>query len=170
MVRAPPAHLGEVHLPERITVEPGSVVFRVPARLVTAIEDIDSAHRARSAELRWSGRGRLTSAHAESARSSADVAGQPSFGLWAAETLTAAGETAAPPGDAASEGVSAGEEVPAAVGLRELLERAHEIEGLAVTVPPALAGLYRVLYALTARVTGLDRLRGWRNSVRRPPG
>ncbi|GAA1141552.1 hypothetical protein GCM10009577_77130 [Streptomyces javensis] len=73
---------------------------------------------------------------------------------WAAETLAAAGGTAAGAGGAAAEG---GEELPAAVGLGELLERAHEIEALAVTVPPALAGLYRVLYAFTARVTGLDR-------------
>ncbi|MGW7692982.1 hypothetical protein ACWGMA_29670 [Streptomyces asiaticus] len=30
----------EVQLPDRITVEPDSVIFRVPAHLVTAIEDI----------------------------------------------------------------------------------------------------------------------------------
>ncbi|MDT0300831.1 type I-E CRISPR-associated protein Cse1/CasA [Streptomonospora wellingtoniae] len=50
---------------------------------------------------------------------------------------------------------------PARVGLRELLARAHEIAGLAVTVPPAEAGLLRVAYALTARTTRLDRAQGW---------
>lgn len=50
---------------------------------------------------------------------------------------------------------------PDAVGLRELFTRAHEISGLAVPLPPALSGLYRVLYALTARITSLDRAAGW---------
>ncbi|MFI9787491.1 type I-E CRISPR-associated protein Cse1/CasA [Kitasatospora sp. NPDC051984] len=49
-----------------------------------------------------------------------------------------------------------GGERPAAVGLRRLLVDAHEIEEIAVGLPPALAGLYRVLAAITARVTGLD--------------
>ncbi|MFF2651706.1 type I-E CRISPR-associated protein Cse1/CasA [Streptomyces sp. NPDC058045] len=50
---------------------------------------------------------------------------------------------------------------PEAVGFRELLTRAHEISALAVPLPPALSGLYRILYALTARVTGLDSPQGW---------
>ncbi|MGW4646979.1 type I-E CRISPR-associated protein Cse1/CasA [Kitasatospora sp. NPDC004289] len=45
---------------------------------------------------------------------------------------------------------------PPEVGLRELLLRAHEIEQIAIAVPPALSALYRVLYAITARTTGLD--------------
>ncbi|MGW4378963.1 type I-E CRISPR-associated protein Cse1/CasA [Kitasatospora sp. NPDC004531] len=49
-----------------------------------------------------------------------------------------------------------GGERPGAVGLRRLLLDAHEIEEIAVGLPPALAGLYRVLAAITARVTGLD--------------
>ncbi|MFC8719517.1 type I-E CRISPR-associated protein Cse1/CasA [Kitasatospora sp. NPDC057198] len=49
-----------------------------------------------------------------------------------------------------------GQERPGAVGLRRLLLEAHEIEEIAVGLPPALAGLYRVLAAITARVTGLD--------------
>ncbi|WP_344384703.1 type I-E CRISPR-associated protein Cse1/CasA [Streptomyces thermolineatus] len=55
----------------------------------------------------------------------------------------------------------AGEGRPDAVGLRELLLRAHEIAAIAVPLPPALSALYRVLYALTARITGLDRPEGW---------
>lgn len=43
------------------------------------------------------------------------------------------------------------------LGLRELFLRAHELDGLAVALPPAAAGLQRVLYAMTARLTGLDR-------------
>jgi CRISPR system Cascade subunit CasA len=42
------------------------------------------------------------------------------------------------------------------VGLRELFVRAHEIEDLALPIPPAASGLWRVLYAVTARITGLD--------------
>ncbi|WP_315903824.1 type I-E CRISPR-associated protein Cse1/CasA [Streptomyces sp. BK340] len=45
---------------------------------------------------------------------------------------------------------------PARVGLLDLLLHSHEIEGLAVADAPAHAALLRVLYALTARVTGLD--------------
>ncbi|GAB3121272.1 hypothetical protein GCM10027160_38350 [Streptomyces calidiresistens] len=44
------------------------------------------------------------------------------------------------------------------VGLRGLFLRAHELEGLAVVVPPAASGLMRVLYAMTARITGLCEL------------
>ncbi|WP_439681767.1 type I-E CRISPR-associated protein Cse1/CasA [Embleya sp. MST-111070] len=42
------------------------------------------------------------------------------------------------------------------VGLRDVLHHAHEIEALEFGPPPALSALYRVLYALAARVTGLD--------------
>jgi CRISPR system Cascade subunit CasA len=42
------------------------------------------------------------------------------------------------------------------VGLRELFLRAHEFDDLAVPVPPAASGLWRILYAIAARVTGLD--------------
>lgn len=41
------------------------------------------------------------------------------------------------------------------VGLRELLIDAHQWEDLAVPVPPAAAGLWRILYALAAKVSGL---------------
>ncbi|SDP96517.1 CRISPR system Cascade subunit CasA [Actinopolyspora xinjiangensis] len=57
--------------------------------------------------------------------------------------------------------------------LREVFHHAHETEDLAVTVPPAAVGLLRVLYTITARVTGLDRhlpLEDWkkaRNTVLR---
>jgi CRISPR system Cascade subunit CasA len=50
---------------------------------------------------------------------------------------------------------------PEAIGFRDLLTRAHEIAGIAMPLPPALSALYRVLYALTARVTGLDTPDGW---------
>lgn len=46
--------------------------------------------------------------------------------------------------------------LPDRVGLRELLLRSADIAGLAIAEPPAHAALLRVLYALTARVTGLD--------------
>jgi CRISPR system Cascade subunit CasA len=46
--------------------------------------------------------------------------------------------------------------LPERVGLRDLLERSGQIAGLAVVEPPAHSALLRVLYALTARVTGLD--------------
>ena len=42
------------------------------------------------------------------------------------------------------------------LGLEDLLIHAHEIEALLFGPPPALSGLLRLLYALTARVTGLD--------------
>lgn len=41
------------------------------------------------------------------------------------------------------------------VSLPELLVRAHEIDGFEVSVPPAEAALWRVLYVLAARVSGL---------------
>jgi CRISPR system Cascade subunit CasA len=43
------------------------------------------------------------------------------------------------------------------VSLQDLFLQAHELDDLAVPVPPAASGLWRVLYAITARVTGLDR-------------
>jgi len=46
-----------------------------------------------------------------------------------------------------------------ALGLRELLECAPWITAVEVASPPALSGLYRVLYALTGRVSGLDEAR-----------
>ncbi len=42
------------------------------------------------------------------------------------------------------------------VGVRELFLHAHEFEDLAVPVPPAASGLLRILYAIAARITGLD--------------
>ncbi|QEU90495.1 type I-E CRISPR-associated protein Cse1/CasA [Streptomyces kanamyceticus] len=45
---------------------------------------------------------------------------------------------------------------PDRIGLRELLARSPEIAGLAIAEPPAHSALLRILYALTARVTGLD--------------
>ncbi|KWW98095.1 hypothetical protein TH66_22735 [Carbonactinospora thermoautotrophica] len=42
------------------------------------------------------------------------------------------------------------------VGLRELFRAAHDIEDLAIPVPPAASGIWRILYAITARITGLD--------------
>ncbi|MFE0200486.1 type I-E CRISPR-associated protein Cse1/CasA [[Kitasatospora] papulosa] len=46
--------------------------------------------------------------------------------------------------------------LPDKVGVRELLLRSHEIEGLAVAEAPLHSALLHVLYALTARVCGLD--------------
>ena len=45
---------------------------------------------------------------------------------------------------------------PALVGLRRLFLQAHEIDDLALPVPPAASALLRVLTAIAARVTGLD--------------
>jgi CRISPR system Cascade subunit CasA len=44
-----------------------------------------------------------------------------------------------------------------ALGLRELLEQARWISSVDITAPPALSAVYRVLYALAARVGRLDR-------------
>ncbi|MCC3768634.1 type I-E CRISPR-associated protein Cse1/CasA [Streptomyces sp. UNOC14_S4] len=44
------------------------------------------------------------------------------------------------------------------VGLRELFLRAHEFQGLAVASPAAASALLRMLYAIAARITGLDKL------------
>jgi CRISPR system Cascade subunit CasA len=46
------------------------------------------------------------------------------------------------------------------VGLHELFVRSAEFDELALPVPPAASGLWRILYAITARITGLDVLRG----------
>ncbi|MFE0590869.1 type I-E CRISPR-associated protein Cse1/CasA [Micromonospora echinospora] len=53
---------------------------------------------------------------------------------------------------------------PEVVGLRELFVRAAEFDDLVLPVPPAASGLWRILYAITARITGLDALGGerWR--------
>ncbi|MFI7077128.1 type I-E CRISPR-associated protein Cse1/CasA [Micromonospora sp. NPDC049903] len=50
------------------------------------------------------------------------------------------------------------------LGLRELFVRAAVLDDLVLPVPPAASGLWRILYGITARVTGLDALRGkdWR--------
>ncbi|MDG4768628.1 type I-E CRISPR-associated protein Cse1/CasA [Solwaraspora sp. WMMD406] len=50
------------------------------------------------------------------------------------------------------------------VGLRELFVRAACFEDMVLPVPPAASGLWRILYAITARVTGLDSVGGaqWR--------
>ncbi|MFF3654814.1 type I-E CRISPR-associated protein Cse1/CasA [Streptomyces olivochromogenes] len=45
---------------------------------------------------------------------------------------------------------------PERVGLQDLLLRSGDIAALAVADPPAHSALLRILYALTARVTGLD--------------
>ncbi|MEV7090155.1 type I-E CRISPR-associated protein Cse1/CasA [Streptomyces sp. NPDC093085] len=51
---------------------------------------------------------------------------------------------------------AAGEPLPPRTGLRNLLLSSERIKGLAVADPPAHSALLRILYALTARVTGLD--------------
>ncbi|MGW1177413.1 type I-E CRISPR-associated protein Cse1/CasA [Kitasatospora sp. NPDC002543] len=55
---------------------------------------------------------------------------------------------------------------PPAVGLRELLLRAHEIEQITIEIPPALSALYRVLYAVTARMARLDQVRSDESGAR----
>lgn len=52
-------------------------------------------------------------------------------------------------------GTSVDDQRPA-LGLFELLVHAHEICSIEVSSPPALSALYRLLYALAARVSGLD--------------
>lgn len=47
-------------------------------------------------------------------------------------------------------------DLPDRVGLRQLLLRSADIAALAVAEPPAHSALLRIVYALTARVTGLD--------------
>lgn len=50
---------------------------------------------------------------------------------------------------------------PPVVGLTDLLLRAHEIADIAVPIPPAASGLWRILYLITARITGLDDPEDW---------
>ncbi|MGV9351848.1 hypothetical protein ACWDSD_45695 [Streptomyces spiralis] len=42
------------------------------------------------------------------------------------------------------------------LGRRGLLGRAHEIEDLALALPPAASAVLRLLTAMAARITGLD--------------
>ncbi|QVQ51552.1 type I-E CRISPR-associated protein Cse1/CasA [Spiractinospora alimapuensis] len=46
--------------------------------------------------------------------------------------------------------------VDAPIGLEALLRDAHNYSGMELPLPPAMAGLYRILALLAARVTGLD--------------
>ena len=62
---------------------------------------------------------------------------------------------------------------PAEVGLAELFLRAHEIADITLPVPPAASGLWRILYLIAARITGLgdlDAIDGWAVEARPPPG
>ncbi|MGC0334896.1 CRISPR system Cascade subunit CasA [Streptomyces sp. SAI-170] len=61
-----------------------------------------------------------------------------------------------PPATATATSAGGGGSLPGRVGLRTVLERSHEISALAIAEPPAYAAVLRVLYALTARVCGLD--------------
>lgn len=45
---------------------------------------------------------------------------------------------------------------PESLGLRQLFLRAHEIDDLALPIPPAASALLRVLTVIAARITGLD--------------
>lgn len=47
------------------------------------------------------------------------------------------------------------------VGLADLYLRAHEFDDLVVPVPPAASGLWRILYAIAARITSLDERVSW---------
>lgn len=47
---------------------------------------------------------------------------------------------------------------PSEVGFVELFSRAHEIADIALPIPPAASGLWRILYLIAARITGLDDL------------
>jgi CRISPR system Cascade subunit CasA len=57
---------------------------------------------------------------------------------------------------------------PAEVGFAELFTRAHEIADITLPVPPAASGLWRILYLIAARITGLgdidaiDGLQHWK--------
>jgi CRISPR system Cascade subunit CasA len=61
---------------------------------------------------------------------------------------------------------------PAEVGFTELFLRAHEIDDIALPVPPAASGLWRILYVMAARITGLgdpegfDSLTAWKRERR----
>ena len=46
--------------------------------------------------------------------------------------------------------------LPVSLGLREVFLRAHEVEDLALPVPPAASALLRLLTVIAARITGLD--------------
>jgi CRISPR system Cascade subunit CasA len=50
---------------------------------------------------------------------------------------------------------------PPSVGFIDLFLRAHDIADFTVPVPPAAAGLWRILYLITARITGLDDPDDW---------
>lgn len=56
---------------------------------------------------------------------------------------------------------------PAEIGLAELFTRAHQIADIALPVPPAASGLWRVLYLIAARVTRLDIADDWKTWKRR---
>lgn len=43
------------------------------------------------------------------------------------------------------------------VGLRDLFVNAHQYSDLVMTIPPAAAGMLRVLYTIAARITGIDK-------------
>jgi len=47
---------------------------------------------------------------------------------------------------------------PPMIGLAELFLRAHEIADITMPVPPAASGLWRILYLIAARISGLDDL------------
>jgi CRISPR system Cascade subunit CasA len=47
---------------------------------------------------------------------------------------------------------------PPITGLAGLFLRAHEIADITVPVPPAASGLWRILYLIAARISGLDDL------------
>ncbi|WP_461014140.1 type I-E CRISPR-associated protein Cse1/CasA [Streptomyces daliensis] len=53
---------------------------------------------------------------------------------------------------------AAGHSGPSGLGLRDVLAHSRNLASLTVGPPPALSALYRLLYALIARVTGLDEL------------
>jgi CRISPR system Cascade subunit CasA len=61
---------------------------------------------------------------------------------------------------------------PAEIGLAELFIRAHEIDDIALPVPPAASGLWRILYLMAGRITGLgnpegfDSLTAWKRERR----
>jgi CRISPR system Cascade subunit CasA len=62
---------------------------------------------------------------------------------------------------------------PPEAGLAELFARAGEIEDITLPVPPAASGLWRILYLIASRITGLgnpagfDDLRSWKRERRR---
>lgn len=53
-------------------------------------------------------------------------------------------------------GVRMGDGAGMRMGLRELFLRAEQIADLDIPVPPAASGMWRILYVLAARITGLD--------------